>query len=445
MRGTEPAAIDLTLRHWRVEMGHHRGARRYFWPFAWAADFIGKPHPPGRTMQDDSESQIKLRYGLNPQQGGARLIARSGVCPVAVLCGSPSSINVLDALKGWQLVRELKRRFGKPAAASYKHANPAGAGLGADALDEGYRRAHFLRDWALSPLAIAYLRARHADGISSYGDFVALSDVVDIETALILKSVASDGVIAPGFAPDAFAALQGKRNGKFVVLTIDPTYEPEGPDIRSEFGLTLIQERDMSEVVSPGTERIVTANITLSKTVSETLLMALIVARHTQSNAVVISADGCTVGIGAGQQSRIAATRIACEKAEIYLLLDHPKVAGLDFKPASRRIERINAVDQFLRFDSLSEREQASFAAQLDSDFTPLTQSERIAWIQSKRPLCAASDAFIPFADNIDRMAQAGVTHVMQTGGSIRDQDVTAAADLHGMVMLHTGRRYFLH
>lgn len=387
---------------------------------------------------------LTLRYGLNPQQAFAEL--RSGTAaPIAVLSGAPSYINLLDALRGWRLVRELRRRFGRPAAASFKHVNPAGAGLGDDHLDETFRRAHFLADWTLSPLAIAYIRARQADRIASYGDFIALSDRIDVAAAQVIKSVASDGVIAPGCDPHALSILRAKRDGRFLVLTIDPDYEPEGPEIRDEFGLTLVQERDTSDAPTLSPSQVVTATARLDAGDGDDLSLAMIVARHTQSNAVVLAAQGRTIGIGAGQQSRILATRIACEKAETSLLYDHPRILDLRFKPGLGRIERMNAVELLLRFETLTAVEQAAVRNRLASDFSPLTRDEKELWIRRQQRICMASDAAIPFRDNIDRAAAAGVTHVVQSGGSKRDGEVVTAADEYGMVMLHTGARHFLH
>ncbi len=393
---------------------------------------------------DHRLQDFRLRYGSNPQQAFAEL--RSGkTSPLAVLSGAPSYINLLDALRGWKLVKELRRRFARPAAASFKHVNPAGAALGGGNLDEVFRRAHFLADWTLSPLAIAYVRARQADRIASYGDFIALSDNIDLATAQVIKSVASDGVIAPACNPEALSILRGKRDGRFLVLTIDPDYEPEGVEIRDEFGLTLVQERDTSDAPALSPSQVVTANSRLDESDTDDLSLAMIVARHTQSNAVVLAARGRTIGIGAGQQSRILATRIACEKAETSLLYDHPRILDLRFKSGLGRIEKMNVVELLLRFEALTAVEQAAVRDRLASDFSPLTRDEKASWIQRQRRICMASDAAIPFRDNIDRAKAAGVSHIVQSGGSKRDGEVTAAADDHGMVMLHTGVRHFLH
>jgi phosphoribosylaminoimidazolecarboxamide formyltransferase / IMP cyclohydrolase len=397
------------------------------------------------STNNSTKNSVRLRYGLNPQQAFAELKAAKPSSPVAVLSGAPGYINLLDALRGWKLVRELRRRFGLPAAASYKHVNPAGAALGAGALDDSYVRAHFLPNWELSPLAVAYIRARQADRISSYGDFIALSDPVDVATALVIKGVASDGVIAPGYDPETLPILRSKRDGHFLVLAVDPSYEPEGMESRDEFGLTLVQDRDLSDVPDIAAAQAVTSNSSLDDGAAEALLLAMIVARHTQSNAMVVAAGGTTIGIGAGQQSRISATRLACAKAETHLLYDHPKILELQFQPGLSRIEKMNAVEQYLGFDRLFAEERAALAAQMATQPVPLSKEEKKSWIERRGPRCLASEAAIPFRDNIDRAAATRITHIAQTGGSRRDPEVTAAADQHGIVMLHTGARHFLH
>lgn len=396
-------------------------------------------------MTNDSISQLALRYGLNPTQAGARLIWPGASSPLQVLSGDPGFINLLDALRGWKLVRELRKRFDQPAAASFKHVNPAGVGLGGGDLPGSFMTTHFLSDLALSPLATAYLRARQADRISSYGDFVALSDVVDVETAEVIKGVASDGVIAPGFTPEALAILRKKRKGRYLVLAIDPLFEPGEMETRTEFGLTITQKVDASDVPDPRVVNAVSKNTALTDADRDDLLLAMIVAKHTQSNAVTIAKDGQIIGIGAGQQSRISATQLACAKADTYRLLDHPKVSDLSFAPSVSRIEKMNLVDMLLRFDELSDTERRLLTGKLQSGFRPLTAVERKAWLSNGRSLCLASDAPIPFRDNIDRAARSGVTHVMQTGGSLRDADVIEAANEHEIVMLHSGMRHFLH
>jgi len=392
----------------------------------------------------DHNSHRDLRHGLNPHQAGARLVSSGASLPLDVLSGNPGYINLLDALRGWRLVRELRRRFDRPAAASFKHVNPAGVGLGGDALPDGFLARHFFGDLRLSPLSTAYLRARQADRLCSYGDFVALSDVVDVATAEVLRRVASDGVIAPGFAPEALRILRSKREGRYLVLAIDPDFEPGATESRTEFGLTLTQDADTCEVPDPRTAKTVSNNHALSDDDRDDLLLAMIVAKHTQSNAVVIAMDGQTIGIGAGQQSRISATQLACAKADTSRLQQHPKLSGLTFAPALSRIEKMNLVDMALRFEELAVSERRMLADRLPG-FHPLTASERETWLRDTRAICLASDAFIPFRDNIDRAARSHVTHIMQTGGSLRDGDVTAAANEYGMVMLHSGARHFLH
>lgn len=396
-------------------------------------------------MSQDQGSRLKLRYGLNPQQRVAFLEAGAARLPIKVLSGSPGYINMLDALRSWRLVRELSRAFGAPAAASFKHVNPAGVGLGSAGLAEEYQQAHFFRKWGLTPLSTAYLRARHADRISSYGDFAALSERVDVETARILRNVASDGVIAPAFDPKAAEILSQKRDGRFLVLEIDPSFEPDPVEMRDEFGLTLTQDRDTNAAPGVSEARVVSERSDIDAAASRALLLGEIVARHTQSNAVVVATPEQTLGIGAGQQSRIMATRLACEKAELALLYEHPQVRSLQFHPETGRIEKMNLVENFLRYDSLSHRERTLLRQSLPGEVTPLSEEQRRAWIRDRGRLCMASDAFIPFRDNVDRAASAGVSHIIQTGGSLRDQDVTDAANEYGMVMLHSGVRYFLH
>jgi phosphoribosylaminoimidazolecarboxamide formyltransferase / IMP cyclohydrolase len=396
-------------------------------------------------MSSDPKTVIRLCYGLNPHQAEAELRFSGTSAPIQILCGAPSYINLLDALRGWRLVRELRHRFNEPAAASFKHVNPAGVALGCELLTDTERHAHFLVDAPQSPLAVAYIRARQADRISSYGDFAALSDVVDAETANVLKTVASDGAVAPGFTPEALSILTGKRDGRYLLLAVRPDYEPRGPEIRDEFGFALVQDRDTSEVPDPTAARVVTKRSTLQSSEARSLLLGMIVAKHAISNAVVLTRGHQTIGIGAGQQSRISATRIACAKAEAYLLYDHPKILDIPFRPGINRIEKMNAVEMFLRFDELGREERAILCKQVQRGASVLTAVERAEWLRKNRPICLASDGAIPFRDNIDRATQSGVTHVAQPGGSIRDQQVTSAADQYGMIMIHTGQRHFLH
>jgi AICAR transformylase/IMP cyclohydrolase PurH len=432
-------------------MGHHREAQME------RADRLGRRDIDLGSSDDGarpvmvhySQPHRDLRHGLNPHQAGARLLSSGPSLPLDVLSGTPGYINLLDALRGWKLVRELRRRFDRPAAASVKHVNPAGVGLGGGELPNGFLARHFLPDFLadlpLSPLSTACLRARQADRVASYGDLVALSDVVDSETAELLKGVASDGVIAPGFTTEALRVLRGKREGRYLVLAIDPSFEPGASESRTEFGLTLTQHADTCEVPDPHAAKAVSKNRALTDANRDDLLLAMIVAKHTQSNAVVIAMDAQTIGIGAGQQSRISATQLACAKADTYRLQHHPKLSGLCFAAGLSRIEKMNLVDMALRFEDLNAFERQLLADKLLPCFQPLTATERESWLRDGRSICLASDAFIPFRDNIDRAARSNVTHVMQTGGSLRDADVTAAADQHDIVMLHSSVRHFLH
>jgi phosphoribosylaminoimidazolecarboxamide formyltransferase/IMP cyclohydrolase len=372
-------------------------------------------------------------------------MAPDGFLPLAVLSGSPSYLNLLDALRGWKLVRELGHRFAQPAAASMKHANPAGVALGGQDLPAIFWTTHFIAERSLSPVGAAYLKARQSDRIASYGDFAALSEVVDLATAKLLKTVASDGVIAPGYASDALHVLREKRDGRYIVIAIDPGFVPSGPEMHTEFGLVLRQDLDTSEIPDPLAVRVVSKRKNVSDGQRDALLLAMIVAKHTQSNAVAIAANGQTIGIGAGQQSRISATQLACAKADVYRLLDHPKIARLVFADSVGRIEKLNLVELFIRHAELGETERQRLKSRVVSRLDPITRLEREAWLAQKQSVCLASDAFIPFRDNIDHAARSNITHIMQTGGSLRDAEVIEAADEHGIVMLHSGTRHFRH
>jgi phosphoribosylaminoimidazolecarboxamide formyltransferase/IMP cyclohydrolase len=397
-------------------------------------------------MSSDHEhvTELTLKYGINPGQRTASVIHKGEKLPFEVLSGRPSYINILDALRGWRLVRELRERFGRPAAASFKHVNPAGVGLSGQ-VSPAFLHTHFLEDIAVSPVAEAYLRARQADRVSSYGDFVILSDMVDAPAAALLAKVVSDGVIAPGYCAEALSRLRTKRDGRYLVLEIDPTYRPEDREFRTEFGITLTQDADVTNVPDPLEANIVSKLNEISSTARDDLLLATIVAKHTQSNAVVLASGGQTIGIGAGQQSRISATEIACQKADRYRLLFHPALQCLSFTASLSRVEKMNLVDSLVRFEELDSRRRQSALANLQCRFVPLSPDQRQAWLSADGPICLASDGFIPFRDNVDRAAQSGVTHIVQPGGSVRDEPVTEAADDHGIVMLHTGQRYFLH
>ena len=369
--------------------------------------------------------ELALKYGCNPNQKPARIFMQEGELPVEVLNGAPGYINFLDALNGWQLVRELKRATGLPAATSFKHVSPAGAALGLP-LDDVLRRIYFVpSDAQLSPLACAYARARGADRMSSFGDWIALSDVCDAPTARLIQPEVSDGVIAPGYTPAALELLRQKRKGGYNVVRIDPDYEPAPQERRDIFGIRFEQGYNALPLTRDCLKNVVTANKTLTPAQEDDLLLALITLKYTQSNSVCYVKDGQTVGVGAGQQSRIHCTRLAGDKADTWRLRRHPKVLELGFPEGMKRAERDNEIDRFIREE--------------------LSEAEKRDWLSRSAGLALGSDAFFPFGDNIERAARSGVVCVAQPGGSIRDDNVIETADKYGMVMCFTGIRLFHH
>ena len=343
--------------------------------------------------------------------------------PFEVLNGAPGYINVLDALNGWQLVRELRAALGQPAAASFKHVSPAGAAIGLP-LSDALRRAYAVEDLELSPLAAAYARARGADRVSSYGDWVALSEPLDVATARLLRREVSDGVIAPAIEPAALDLLRKKRDGNYVVLRIDPAYEPPATETRQVFGVTFEQARNAFVPSFADLGRVVTQRTDVPDSALRDMLLALITLKYTQSNSVCFVKDGQVIGNGAGQQSRIHCTRIAAEKADLWHLRQHPRALALD-TPGLGRVERDNAIDDFLRHG--------------------LTVDDRQAWLVAQSGAVVGSDAYFPFRDNIDRAAESGAGYVVQPGGAMRDADIIAACDEHQMAMVLTGVRLFHH
>ena len=388
-------------------------------------------------------TEIELKYGCNPHQtpAGVRVPEGSGF---QVLSGRPSYINILDALGAWQLVRELKIATGKPGAASFKHTSPAGAAV-AGALSDTYRASQFLTTDDLSPVANAYLRARGGDRMCSFGDVAAVSDVVDLSLARMLFDEVSDLIIAPGFEPDALELLKSKRQGGYLVFQIDPDYEPPETETREVFGFSLHQRRNSAAITKALFERVMTTGEPLPPDALETLLVATVALKYTQSNSVCVAFDGQVIGMGAGQQSRVHCTRLACDKADKWLLQQHPKTLRLRFKDGSQKHEKANIVDQFLLWDQLSGIEKRTLSAALVNEPIPITPQERADWVKGFAGICLSSDAFIPFADNLDRAAKSNVRFVAQAGGSLRDDEVTAAAEQYGMTMVHTGLRLFLH
>lgn len=387
--------------------------------------------------------ELTLRYGMNPHQTPARLFVAEGELPLTVLNGSPGFINLLDALNSWQLVRELKQATGLPAAASFKHVSPAGAAV-AVPLDDTLRRAYFVGDKDLSPLATAYARARGADRISSFGDWIALSDRVDVATAELIRPEVSDGVIAPDYEPDALAILQAKKGGGYRVLQIDPDYEPPQLEQRQLFGLTLEQQRNTAVPTAADLTNIVTQNRDLPAEAILDMIVALLSLKYTQSNSVCYAAQGQLIGVGAGQQSRIHCTRLAGSKADLWRLRQHPRVLELPFREKIGRPNRDNAIDQFL-LEELTAAEEALWQQQFSQTPQRLTPAEKRAWLDDWQGVTLGSDAFFPFRDSIDRAQQSGVSYVVQPGGSIRDEGVIEACDQYGMVMVLTGMRLFHH
>jgi AICAR transformylase/IMP cyclohydrolase PurH len=387
--------------------------------------------------------ELALRYGTNPHQAPARVWAPAGRLPFNVLNGAPGYINLLDALNGWQLVRELRQATGLPAAASFKHVSPAGAAVGVP-LDDTLRHAYFVGSGELSPLAAAYARARGADRVSSYGDWVAVSDPLDLPTARLLRREVSDGVIAPGYEPAALELLRAKRGGRYVVLEIDPAYEPPATEVRDVFGVRLEQPRNAFVPTPQALDNVVTARRELDDSMRRDMLVALVTLKYTQSNSVCLVRDGQVIGNGAGQQSRIHCTRLAAGKADTWYLRQHPTVLSLPFRPDIDRVDRDNAIDGFLR-DDLTALEEAAWQRAFSQVPTRLGAADKRAWRDTLAGVVLGSDAFLPFRDNVDRAYASGVRAIVQPGGGVREQDIVAACDDYGLTMVCTGVRLFHH
>ncbi len=387
--------------------------------------------------------EITLRYGVNPHQSPARALVLDRKLPFKVLSGSPGYINLLDALNSWQLVREMKQLTDLPSAASFKHVSPSGVACGRP-LSPDLAQSYFVTQDELSPLAIAYVRARGADRLASFGDWIALSDTVDESAARIISREVSDGCIAPGFEPAALELLKAKKNGTYPVLEVNPGYEPPETESRQVFGVSLEQARNNTPIAPALLDKVVTVKKQITDDARIDMLVATLALKYTQSNSVCLAWDGQTIGVGAGQQSRIACTRIACAKADKWLLRLHPRVRGLDFKKGTTRTEKANAIDLYLEVDA-TEAELRAWRLHFNTVPEPLAREERHAWLARFNGVALSSDAFIPFRDNIDRAARSGVRYVVQTGGSSRDEGIIRAADEYGMVMVFTGLRLFHH
>ena len=389
-------------------------------------------------------SSLPLRYGTNPQQSPARVFMKEDAdLPITVLGGSPGYINLLDALNAWQLVRELKQATGTSAATSFKHVSPSGAAI-AVPLTETLKKIYFVDDLKLSPLATAYARARGVDRMSSFGDFIALSDTVDLPTATIIAREVSDGVIAPNYEPEALEKLRAKKDGKYTIIQIDPDYEPELTETREVFGVTFEQRRHGRPVTPDDFSKIVTASKDLPAEAIRDMTVAWIALKYTQSNSVCYVKDGQTIGVGAGQQSRVHCARLAGNKADLWYLRQHPRVLDLPFVPGIRRAVRDNAIDQFLQ-PGVTEAEKANWKYVFTRIPEQFSAQEKRDWLDTLKGVTLGSDAFFPFRDSIDRAVQTGTRYVVQPGGSTRDEDIIAACDEYGMTMVFSGVRLFHH
>jgi phosphoribosylaminoimidazolecarboxamide formyltransferase/IMP cyclohydrolase len=384
---------------------------------------------------------MRLKYGVNPQQVFANAEPVGDATPITVISGSPSYINLLDALNAWQLVREARAAIGKPAATSFKHVSPAGAAV-AGPLDEAAASIYGLRESDLTPSALAYVRAREADPKSSYGDLAALSEPVDVVTAEFLKGVVSDGVIAPGYDPGVVGILAAKKGGRFLVIEADPSFEPPPSEAREVFGLRLAQDTEQASVSLAHLEHVVCGK--LSDGAKEDLLLGMVTLRYTQSNSVGYALNGLMIGIGAGQQSRIDCTKLAGAKADVWHLRRHPKTLALAFMPGVKRQDRINWRVRYIEGD-LTPHEQAAFTEALEELAEPLTDEERKEWRAGLDGVSLVSDGYIPFRDNIDHAQRHGVRFVADPGGSIRGDEVEAACREYGITLVRTGLRLFHH
>ncbi len=391
-------------------------------------------------------SEMQLKYGCNPNQKPSRIfMADNSDLPITVLNGKPGYINLLDAFNGWQLVRELKQATGYCAATSFKHVSPAGAAIGKP-LSDTLKKIYFVDDLGeLSPLACAYARARGADRMSSYGDFIALSDVCDVPTAKMIQREVSDGIIAPGYEPEALEILKSKRKGTYNIIQIDPSYEPAALERKQVFGVTFEQGRNNLKIDEGMLENIVTENKNLPEDKKHDLLISLITLKYTQSNSVCYVKDGQAIGIGAGQQSRIHCTRLAGNKADIWWLRQHPKVMGLQFVDGIRRPDRDNAIDVYISDEYMDVLADGAWENIFKVKPEVFTKEEQKAWLAQNTDVCLGSDAFFPFGDNIERAHKSGVSYIVEPGGSIRDDHVIMTCNKYHMVMAFCGIRFFHH
>lgn len=391
-------------------------------------------------------NELELKYGCNPNQKPARIFMKDGSeLPVEVLNGRPGYINFLDALNSWQLVKELKETTGMPAAASFKHVSPAGAAVGKP-LSDIDKQIYFVDDDAeLTPIACAYIRARGADRLCSYGDWAALSDVCDAATATYLKQEVSDGIIAPGYTDEALEILRTKKKGNYNIVKIDPSYVPAKQECKDVFGITFEQGHNFFEINEGLLENVVSANKDIPEDAKTDLIVALITLKYTQSNSVCYVKDGQTIGVGAGQQSRIHCTRLAGDKADNWYLRQHPKVLGLSFVDGIRRPNRDNAIDVYTSDEYEDVLAEGVWQQTFKVKPEPLTREERATWVAQQKGVSCGSDAFFPFGDNVERARKSGVDYIAEPGGSIRDDNVIEACDKYGIALAFTGMRLFHH
>ncbi len=389
--------------------------------------------------------EIELKYGCNPNQKPSKIFCKNGNdLPLTVLNGKPGYINFLDAFNSWQLVKELKEATGLPAAASFKHVSPAGAAVYRE-LSDTLKKIYFVDDLELSPIATAYARARGADRMSSYGDFIALSDVCDVQTAKLVAREVSDGIIAPGYTDEALEVLKGKRKGTYNVIQIDESYVPEEIEHKDCYGITFEQGRNNLKIDADMLKEIVTDNKEIPEDAKIDLIISLITLKYTQSNSVCYAKDGQAIGIGAGQQSRIHCTRLAGNKADIWYLRQHPKVLALPFKDDIRRPDRDNTIDVYISEDYEDVLADGTWENFFTVKPEPLTATEKKEWLKTLTDVALGSDAFFPFGDNIERAHRTGVKYVAQPGGSIRDDNVIETCNKYNMAMAFTGIRLFHH
>lgn len=389
--------------------------------------------------------EFELKYGCNPNQKPSRVYMQDGELPIEILNGRPGYINLLDAFNGWQLVKELKKATGLPAATSFKHVSPAGAAVGLP-LSDIERKIYWVDDMGdLSPLASAYARARGADRMSSFGDFISLSDVCDVDTANLIKREVSDGIIAPGYEPEALEILAAKKKGNYCVIKIDPDYVPAPIERKDVFGVTFEQGRNELVINDELFANVVTDNKDIPEQAKIDLAIAMITLKYTQSNSVCYAKGGQAIGIGAGQQSRIHCTRLAGQKADNWFLRQAPKVLNLPFKEGIGRADRDNTIDVYMGDEYMDVLRDGTWENLFTEKPEPFTAEEKRAWLDKMQDVCLGSDAFFPFGDNIERAHKSGVKYIAQPGGSVRDDNVIDTCNKYGMAMCFTGIRLFHH